>query len=82
VASVQEVLPPHVATHSIDFVYRHLEKYHGIPSHLASDRLHRLKAENGLPANFHLLFHKTGNIYRGDNRMYVGSLTDGGKKSG
>jgi hypothetical protein len=76
---VQEFLPPHVATHTIEFVYSHLETYHGVLPYVASNRLHRIKAENGLPANFNLLFHKTGNVYRADTRMYLGSLTEGGK---
>jgi hypothetical protein len=63
-------------------VYKHLEKYHGIASHVASNRLHRIKEENGLPADFELLFHKTGNVYRADDRTYVGSLTSGGKTGG
>jgi len=79
---VEETLPLHVATYPVEYVYRHLAKYHGIATHLASERLHRLKQENGLPANFALLFHKTGNIYRADDRTYLGSLTLGGKTEG
>jgi hypothetical protein len=79
---VEETLPLHVATHPIEYVYRHLEKYHGVATHIASNRLHRIKEDNGLPANFNLLFHKTGNIYRAGDRTYVGSLTSGGKTEG
>ena len=79
---MEDTLPPHVATYPIDYVYKHLEKYHGIASHVASNRLHRIKEENGLPADFELLFHKTGNVYRADDRTYVGSLTSGGKTGG
>jgi hypothetical protein len=79
---VQEKLPPYVATHPIEYVYKHLEKHHGIATHVASNRLHRIKDQNGLPANFNLLFHRTGNFYRADDRTYVGSLTAGGKTEG
>jgi hypothetical protein len=79
---VEETLPLHVATHPIEYVYKHLEKYHGIPAHVASNRLHRIKEQNGLPADFDLLFHKTGNVYRTDDRACVGSLTFGGRTEG
>jgi hypothetical protein len=79
---VEESLPLHVATHQIEYVYKHLEKYHGIAAHVPINRLHRIKGDNGLPANFNLLFHKTGNIYRADDRTYVGSLTFPGKTEG
>jgi hypothetical protein len=79
---VEDHLPLHVAVYPVEFVFRHLEKYHGIPEHVSSNRLHRMKEEMGLPANFQLLFHKTGNIYRADDRVYIGSLTLGGKTRG
>jgi hypothetical protein len=79
---VEETLPPHVATHPVEYVYRHLEKYHGIATHVASNRLHAIKEENGLPADFALLFHRTGNVYRADDRTCIGSLTAGGKTEG
>jgi hypothetical protein len=79
---VEDVLPPYVSTYPIDHVYRHLEKYHGIATHVASNRLHRIKEENGLPADFDLLFDITGNVFRSDDRMYLGSLTAGGKTEG
>ena len=50
--------------------------------HVASNRLHKIKDDNGLPANFALLFDKTGNIYRADDRTFIGSLTVGGKTEG
>jgi hypothetical protein len=79
---VEEILPPHVATYPIDHVYKHLEKYHGIATHVASNRLHRIKVENHLPANFDLLFDRTGNVYRSDDRTRIGSLTSGGETEG
>jgi hypothetical protein len=79
---VDETLPLHVATHPIQYVYKHLAKHHGIAEHVASNRLHRIKTGHGLPANFSLLFHKTGNVYRADNRAFLGSLTAGGKMQG
>lgn len=79
---MEELLPPYVATYPISHVYKHLEKYHGIVTHVASNRLHRIKEENGLPPDFDLLFDITGNIYRSDDRSYLGSLTAGGKARG
>jgi hypothetical protein len=63
-------------------MYKHLEKYHGIPMHVASNRLHRIKEQNGLPADFDLRFDITGNVVRADDRTYLGSLTAGGKNEG
>jgi hypothetical protein len=79
---VEEILPPHVATFPIENVYKHLEKYHGIATHVASNRLHRVKELNRLPADFELLFDRTGNVYRADDRTCIGSLTSGGKTGG
>jgi hypothetical protein len=75
-------LPDHVATYPIDYIYDHLQRNHGIEPPVASNRLHRIKDQNGFPANFELLFHVTGNVYRKDTREYVGSLTQGGKTAG
>lgn len=79
---MEDCLPAHVAAYPIEYVYTHLKKHHGIAPHVASSRLHRIKEQNGLPANFELLFHKTGNVYRADDRTYIGSLTSGGKTEG
>jgi len=75
-------LPEYVPTHPIEFVYSHLEKYHGIATHVARNRLHNIKADNSLPPDFDLLFHRTGNVYRSDDRALIGSLTAGGKTRG
>ncbi len=40
------------------------------------------KEANGLPADFDLLFDITGNIFRADDRSYLGSLTAAGKTVG
>ena len=79
---MHDTLPLGVATHPIDYVYSHLEKNHGIAPHAASNRLHEIKEQHGLPANFDLLFHRTGNVYRKDTREFIGSLTSGGKTRG
>jgi hypothetical protein len=63
-------------------VYKHLEKYHGIATHVSSNRLHKIKEESGLPADYALLFDRTGNVFRSDDRTYIGSLTSGGKTGG
>jgi hypothetical protein len=77
-----DVLPLKVSTYAIADVYKHLEDYHGIARHIARRRLHRIKTENRLPPDFKLLFHITGNVYRADNRSFIGSLTAGGKIRG
>jgi hypothetical protein len=74
-------LPLDVSTFAIEYVYKHLRKYHGISRHVARERLHQIKEKNGLPPDFDLLFHKTGNVYRADDRCLIGSLTLGGKES-
>ena len=79
---MDDKLPIGVATHPIDYVYKHLEANHGIAPHVASNRLHRIKDGLGFPADFVLLFHRTGNVYREDTREFVGSLTAGGKTRG
>ena len=75
-------LPTRVSTYPIDHVYRHLEKYHGIAAHVASNRLHKIKEVNRPPADFDLLFDITGNVFRTDDRTHIGSLTAGGKTKG
>ena len=79
---MSEEPPLHVPTYPIDHVYKHLEKYHGISSHVASTRLHRIKEDNGMPADFDLFFDIMGNSYRADDRTYVGSMTAGGRTQG
>ena len=70
------------SNHPIGHVYRHLEKYHGIATHVSGNRLHKIKEEDGLPADFILLFDRTGNVFRSDDRTHIGSLTSGGKAQG
>jgi hypothetical protein len=79
---VEEILPQHVSTLPIDRIYKHLKKYHGIPTHVASIRLHKIKDENNLPADFDLLFDRTGKVCRADERTHIDSLTSGGKTGG
>lgn len=79
---MEEALPDHVSTYPIDFVYRHLQEFHGIDENVARNRLHAIKESLRLSANFQLLFHKTGNVDRADDRKFIGSLTQGGKTRG
>ena len=60
---MDDQLPPRVRTFPIDHLYRHLEKYHGILAHVASTRLHQIKEDNRLSADFDLLFDITGNVF-------------------
>jgi hypothetical protein len=67
-------------TRDVDLVFRHLEKYHGIDPRLASERLHQIKARNGLPGNADLIFDMTGNVYSPNTLESLGSLTEEGAK--
>ncbi len=63
-------------------VFKHLEEYHGIDRHSASDYLHKLKGKTGRGGADNVLLDWTGNIYDPigvDNpatRKCIGRLTD------
>ena len=61
-------------------VFKNLEKNHGISDELASERLHQIKDENHLPADFNLAFGRTGDVYNPVTGEWLGSLTEGGAK--
>jgi hypothetical protein len=72
-------LPAH-AKSITDFgeIARRLEKHHGISERLASARLHAIKEATGRGPADDVLFDLTGNVYDPKNRMWLGSLTEGG----
>jgi hypothetical protein len=61
-----------------DHVYSHLEKYHGVPRHVASNRLHKIKQRSGLGADDNVFIDQTGNVYHPYTGEYLGTLTDKG----
>jgi RHS repeat-associated protein len=56
-------------------VFQHLESYHGIPRHVSSDRLHRIKQSAGRGPADNVLFDYTGNVYDPSTLEWLGSLT-------
>jgi hypothetical protein len=60
-------------------VFQRLRDYHGIAIHVASERLHRLKARHGLRGNDDVIFDLTGNVYiarqSSPGLEWVGTLT-------
>lgn len=65
-------------TRDVAEVFRRLDQYHGIPEHLASERLHALKDALGLGGADNLLFDLTGNVFDPLTGEWLGSLTEGG----
>jgi hypothetical protein len=61
-------------------IFRNLDKYHGIDSILASDRLHLIKDQNGLGAADNVIFDMTGNVYHPVTGENLGTLTMGGAR--
>jgi len=43
--------------------FKNLAENHGISEELASEKLHAIKGENGLPADFNVTIGKTGDVY-------------------
>jgi len=61
-------------------VFRRLERYHGIPESLSSDRLHAIKEALGRGGADNVLFDLTGNVFDPETGEWLGSLTQGGGK--
>jgi hypothetical protein len=56
--------------------FKHLETYHGIPAHIASNRLHIIKKASGLKATDNVVIGKTGDVYDAiTGNLSVQSLT-------
>jgi len=60
--------------------YKHLDDFHGIDSTLASERLHQIKAIEGLGPADNVLIDMTGNVYHSVTLEWLGSLTEGGAR--
>jgi hypothetical protein len=63
-----------------DEMTRRLDRYHGIDSTLASERLHAIKTSAGRGGAADVIFDKTGGVYDPVSRELLGSLTEGGAK--
>jgi RHS repeat-associated protein len=59
----------------IQDAYKHLEKYHGVPQELASERLHKIKQAAGLGATDNVTVGRTGDVYNATTGERIGSLT-------
>jgi hypothetical protein len=55
--------------------FAHLEKYHGIPEHVSSNRLHVIKASSQLKAADDVVIGRTGDVYDAITGDLLGSLT-------
>ena len=53
-----------------------LRKYHGIPEHVASNRLHKIKKASALGAADNVVIGKSGDVYDEVSEDLLGSLTD------
>lgn len=60
--------------------FAHLQRYHGIDSRLASERLHQIKSAWGRGPAQNVLFDRTGGVWDPATGQYLGSLTQGGAK--
>lgn len=56
--------------------YKHLEKYHGVDPHTASNRLHKIKDGAGLGAADDVVIGRTGDVYNATTGELIGHLTD------
>ena len=50
--------------------------YHGVTRVVASNRLHRIKASEGLGPADNVVFGRTGDVYDELTGEFIGSLTD------
>ena len=53
----------HEPAASAEEAFKNLAENHGISEELASEKLHAIKGENGLPADFNVTIGKTGDVY-------------------
>ena len=60
------------------WVFRELERHHGISPKLAGFRLHAIKRAAGREGDANVVFDLTGNVYDPDSGEVLGSLTQGG----
>lgn len=57
-------------------VYKHLARYHGLNPKVASNRLHKLKAQGRLAPNDDVVIGRTGDVYNAYTGERLGTLTD------
>jgi hypothetical protein len=56
--------------------FDHLERFHGLDPHVASNRLHTLKQSGGLGAADDVIIGRTGDVYDARTGDWLGTLTD------
>jgi hypothetical protein len=56
--------------------FDHLERFHGLDPHVASNRLHTLKHSGGLGAADDVIIGRTGDVYNAQTGDWLGTLTD------
>ncbi|WP_424951780.1 hypothetical protein [Deinococcus sp.] len=61
-------------------LFARLEKFNGIDPKLASERLHKLKLQNGFGGADNVVVDATGNVFNPKTGEAMGSLTQGGAK--
>ena len=69
-------------TNNVDTAFGLLEKNNGINRNLASERLHKIKLENGFGGADNVVFDASGGVYNPTTGEFLGSLTQGGAKKG
>lgn len=80
--SVRLPLPSNArSTNNPHEIYRRLERYHGVDSNTASDRLHQIKQQAGLGGADDVRLDLTGNVYDQAGN-WLGSLAQGGARRG
>lgn len=58
--------------------FDHLEEFHGLDPHVASNRLHAIKQHFGIGAADDVVIGRTGDVYNAQTGDWLGTLTDSG----
>jgi RHS repeat-associated protein len=66
-------------TENFDDVAGRLERYHGIDRQVARERIHEIKASQGIPADANVVMDLTGNVFHPISGEWLASITSGGK---
>ncbi len=73
---------PFTGANAPDAAFEHLDRFHGLDTNVASNRLHQLKESGGLGAADDVAIGRTGDVYDARTGEYLGSLTDPGLGTG
>ncbi len=58
--------------------FEHLDDFHGLDPHVASNRLHTIKQQAGLSAADDVIIGRSGDVYEATTGEWLGTLTDPG----